>query len=518
MIHYSSVLDGHVVINLFITDRKNGRSFMMDSKTNIKDRLKILNKSLLNRHEGRFVKAAAAALVITTLTYNFALAKEETPTLNQIYHVYVGSEYMGAVESQKVIANLILQKEEEASNLYKDLSIDAGSNIKIIPELVYRSAVSTEETLTKVNKALVVEAEAYKVTVNGETVAYLKDAKEYDEVIKQLKLQYISEKQLEEWNTRSLSNEQLRPLELNETRILDIYVKEDIKGEASKALPTKILSVEQVLELLKSGSIEQEIYTVQQGDVLSSIAAKHNLQIAELLNLNPGLQETTLLKIGQQLNVTALKPYVSIAVVYENLKEEVVPYTTVTKDDNTLLKGETKVVQAGVDGSKQAHYRAVYVNGQRTEISTVAEKVTVAATDKIVHKGTKVIPSRGTGTFVWPTNGGYISSGMGNRWGSYHRGIDIARPSNYTIKAADNGTVSFAGWDGSYGRKVVINHNNGFQTVYAHLSSINVRVGQVIPAGSAIGVMGSTGRSTGVHLHFEVIRNGSNVNPLSYLK
>ena len=183
-----------------------------------------------------------------------------------------------------------------------------------------------------------------------------------------------------------------------------------------------------------------------------------------------------------------------------------------------MLKGETKVVQAGVNGSKQAQYRSVYVNGQRTELSTVAENVTVAATDEVIHKGTKVIPSRGTGTFLWPANGGYVSSKMGTRWGSYHRGIDIARPSNYTIKAADNGTVSFAGWDGSYGRKVVINHNNGFQTVYAHLSSINVRVGQVVPAGSSIGVMGSTGRSTGVHLHFEVLHNGGNVNPLSYLR
>ena len=496
----------------------NGRSFIMDSKTNIKDYIKKFNKSLFNRHEGRFVKAAAAALVITTLTYNFAFAKEETPTLNQIYHVYVGTEYMGAVESQKVIANLILQKEEEASNQYKDLSVDAGSNIKVIPELVYRSSVNTEETLSKVTEALVVEAEAYKITVDGETVAYLKDAKEYDDVINQLKLQYVSEKQLEEWNARQLSNEQLPPLELNETRILDIFVKEDIKGEATKALPSEILSVEQVLELFKSGSIEQEIYTVQQGDVLGSIAKKHNLKVDDLLNLNPGLEETTLLKIGQQLNVTALKPYVSIAVVYENLKEEVIPFTTVTKDDNTIVKGETKVVQAGVDGSKQAQYRSVYVNGQRTEVTTVAEKVTVAATDKIVHRGTKVIPSRGTGAFLWPTNGGYISSGMGYRWGAYHRGIDIARPSNYTIKAADNGTVTFAGWDGSYGRKVVINHNNGYQTVYAHLSSINVSVGQVAPAGSAIGVMGSTGNSTGVHLHFEVLRNGTNVNPLSYIR
>ena len=233
---------------------------------------------------------------------------------------------MGAVDSQETIANLILQKEEEARNQFKELTIDAGANIKVIPELVYQAKINNKETLTKVDSALVVEAEAYEVSVNGKTVAYLKDANEYEEVVKQLKLQYISEQQIEEWNNRNVSNIELQPLQLNENRIVDIYVLEDMKGQETKALPSEILTVDQVVELLKTGSVQQEIYTVQQGDVLGAIASKHNLKIAELLNLNPGLEETTLLKIGQQLNVTAVKPYVSIAVVYENLKEEVMQY------------------------------------------------------------------------------------------------------------------------------------------------------------------------------------------------
>ena len=108
------------------------------------------------------------------------------------------------------------------------------------------------------------------------------------------------------------------------------------------------------------------------------------------------------------------------------------------------------------------------------------------------------------------------------KWGcvgaQLHRGIDIARPSSRTILAADNGVVVSAGWDGAYGNKVVIDHNNGYKTLYAHLSSINVKVGQTVPQGANLGVMGSTGRSTGVHLHFEVTKNGSLVNPLSVLK
>ncbi len=102
------------------------------------------------------------------------------------------------------------------------------------------------------------------------------------------------------------------------------------------------------------------------------------------------------------------------------------------------------------------------------------------------------------------------------RWGRYHKGIDIARPWDYTIKAADNGVVVSAGWAGSYGNRIIIDHQNGMRTLYAHLSQINVSVGQTVAAGQKIGVMGSTGNSTGVHLHFEVYKNGVLQNPLSY--
>ena len=82
------------------------------------------------------------------------------------------------------------------------------------------------------------------------------------------------------------------------------------------------------------------------------------------------------------------------------------------------------------------------------------------------------MPSRGTGSFLWPAVGGYVSSQMGARWGRVHQGIDIARPSSRTIVAADNGVVTTVGWHGTYGNRIVIKHNNGYETLYAHLSSI----------------------------------------------
>ena len=150
--------------------------------------------------------------------------------------------------------------------------------------------------------------------------------------------------------------------------------------------------------------------------------------------------------------------------------------------------------------------------------SVTEEHVLKEPVHEVTVVGTKVIPSRGTGNFKWPADGGYVSSQMGKRWGRVHQGIDIARPSTRSIFAADNGVVTNVGYHGTYGNRIIISHNNGYKTLYAHLSSTNVKVGQTVPKGTKIGVMGSTGRSTGVHLHFEVFKNGSNINPMSVLR
>ncbi len=130
--------------------------------------------------------------------------------------------------------------------------------------------------------------------------------------------------------------------------------------------------------------------------------------------------------------------------------------------------------------------------------------------------------TKGSGTLGWPSTSGYISSPMGTRNGRPHKGIDIARTDRSTspsILAADSGTVVTIG-DASdgYGNKIIIDHGNGMRTLYAHLANISVRAGQSVKKGQTLGVMGTTGRSTGIHLHFEVHVNGSVQNPMRYLR
>jgi len=204
-----------------------------------------------------------------------------------------------------------------------------------------------------------------------------------------------------------------------------------------------------------------------------------------------------------------------------------------------MLKGTKKVSQNGSYGEKLITTLVTYINGERTYSTVVSEKQTKAPVNEITLVGTKSPysgyygssdSSYGYSDFIWPTRGAYsLSSGYGYRsasisgWG-YHGGIDIIRGGGSSagtpVIAAASGTVitAYAGSTG-YGNTVLIDHGNGYQTRYGHMlwGSITVYPGQHVYQGQQIGQIGSTGNSTGPHLHFEILKNGSKVNPLPYI-
>lgn len=151
------------------------------------------------------------------------------------------------------------------------------------------------------------------------------------------------------------------------------------------------------------------------------------------------------------------------------------------------------------------------------ELERSSRELEVLIQKKVAARMTKV---RGTGTLIWPLQGRITSRfGAIRRWGGgyRHTGIDIAAPYGSPVVAADAGEVIFAGWWDGYGKAIVVDHGNKRSTVYAHLSRIYVKVGEAVMRGQTIGLEGSTGYSTGPHLHFEVRINGVPVNPINYL-
>ncbi|MEH7490995.1 M23 family metallopeptidase [Neobacillus niacini] len=458
---------------------------------------------------------AASALIFSSVSASAAGSVK----LTTVYHVYNNQQYIGTVSNKEVVEKIVEDKAAQFQESTKDLNLEFGSDIEYIKEQVFHSTANDTKTIQNLESSIKLQAEASSIVIDGQPVAFVDNQETAENVIKQLKLQFVTQEQLDEVEARkSAPAAELPPLQDNETRILDVRVSKNVSFDIESIAPDKIMSAEEAVTFLKKGTLEEKKYVAQSGDVLGTIANNHGLALADFLALNPGLTEDSVVNIGQEVNVTALKPYLEIIVEKEENRKEAIAFENQVVEDGNMPKGETKVQQEGKDGERTVNYRISTQNGVTVSNVVTSEAVLAEPVPHILVKGTKVIPSRGTGNLAWPTVGGYISSQQGQRWGKAHKGIDIARPSNRTIKAADNGKVVSAGNGGDgYGNKIVIDHENGLRTVYAHLDSIGVSVGQTVSQGSAIGVMGSTGNSTGVHLHFEVYKNGALQNPLNYV-
>ena len=202
-----------------------------------------------------------------------------------------------------------------------------------------------------------------------------------------------------------------------------------------------------------------EVVKVTSGDSLTTIATRHGLSLSELRQLNPGVNLARLV-IGSELRVANAAPRALLA------------------------------IRPGVSGGASWPSLPQLPGGAR--------------------------PNQ-LQSFLWPAKG-VFTSGYGWRWGRMHKGIDIANNVGTPIVAAKDGIVAYSGWSSGYGYLVELNHGDGTSTRYAHNSRLLVRKGQLVPQGQTISLMGSTGRSTGPHLHFEILPAGRGaVNPLQFL-
>ncbi|MEC5425086.1 M23 family metallopeptidase [Virgibacillus sp. C22-A2] len=479
-----------------------------------------------------FKKVIAVLCIGFFLPISTVYAEEESIELESVYHVYIDEKYIGQVDDTEVIDRVIDQKLSAQSDKYKDINITIGQDVSVISESVFNPKSNNTKVRKALEEQLTVMANAVELVIGKDTVGYFSDRESAEEVVSAYKTKYVDNKILEKMEAAEEKKMEMNssviedgPKKKNkvipaidETIIKGVELSDEVSFSEQKVLPEEVLHVEQGIKMLEKGTLSEEVHQVSEGEVIGGIASKYNLSTEKLLELNQDLDEDSLLQIGQEINVTEYKPFVDVIVREEMMVEETISYETEIIESDDLYKGDKEVKQEGKDGQMEVHYAIEKRNGKQTGKEKLTENITKEAVNEVIIKGTKVISSRGTGEMAWPAVGGYISSHVGERWGRMHKGIDIARPSNSTIKAADNGTIEYAGYDnGGYGNKIVINHNNGMKTIYAHLASISVSPGQTVEKGSKIGVMGSTGNSTGVHLHFEVYKNGSLKNPVDYL-
>jgi len=241
-------------------------------------------------------------------------------------------------------------------------------------------------------------------------------------------------------------------------------------------------------------------YTVQPGDTVSGIAERFGLQSTSILWANDRIAEhPDYLQVGQEVLIPPVDGALHVVANGDTIDSIAKAYTvdpeTITsfpgnhlEDGQALTVGERLVIPGG---QKQYRARRVYAYSGNPPADA----------------------NRGSGSFAWPMSG-YITQGY---W-SQHRAIDIGAVKGTPIYAADSGYVSYVQFSNSgYGNMAMIDHRNGYVTLYAHMSVVVVDMGQSITKGQLVGYCGSTGHSTGPHLHFEVIENGVKRNPFIYL-
>lgn len=204
--------------------------------------------------------------------------------------------------------------------------------------------------------------------------------------------------------------------------------------------------------------------------------------------------------------------------------------------DDTLAEGKKVLVRCGVYGIKVSTYDVTYINGKEITRTLVSDEIVKEPVPKQYRVGTKktnvgskatFVPADpgstepvATGTYILPAAGTITSTFEGRTlFGEYefHGAVDIANSMGTSVYASDGGVVTFAGWYESYGNCIIINHGNGIETLYAHLSAFSVQVGDSVGQGWKIGEMGATGRVTGTHVHFEVRDGGNRVDPMLYV-
>lgn len=293
-------------------------------------------------------------------------------------------------------------------------------------------------------------------------------------------------------------------------KALDFYEKVEIAEAYIDA--DKLTSLDEAIDAVTKEKEKNTVYEVQAGDTLSVIANSRGYYVDEVLALNPGLTRDATLHIGDEIIISVPEPELSIYTTVQSTYEEDYYAETQYIDNDSWYTTQEVVRQEAVAGHHEVTVLITSKNNTETGREMIQETVMSEPVAKIIEKGTQTPP-----TYIKPLTGGTLTSTFKWRWGRMHKGVDWAVPTGTAVRASCGGTVVSAGWSSGYGYCITLRHPDGRQTRYAHLSKILVSAGQKVDQNQKIALSGNTGRSTGPHLHFEILINGTQVNPLKYL-
>ncbi|NLC48540.1 MAG: M23 family metallopeptidase [Tenericutes bacterium] len=446
---------------------------------------------------------------------------------NKYYKVYLGGEKIGLISSEEELYNLIDKEQKVIKDKYNVDKVYPPSGLKIQSVLTYsNNTMSAKEVYDEIKDLDPFTIEAYEVNVKKDKYNkkfFILNKEDLDKAIKNTILAFLTEEQYENYK----NDTQIQKAEEN-MQITDIYFDQEVtirKTHISTEEDIITSPDELSIFFLFGTSNLTNKYIVKATDTIEEIAYKNKLGVSDFLVANPNIvSEKALLAVGQEVIVAGINPIANIVVESFQTEKQTITYDTKVEYDKSLNAEDMYIKQQGTNGQSIVTYATKEMNGVILNTVLISEEVVSAPVDKIVVYGGKNIVYVGNSTYwAWPTSKPYrISSSYGYRvhpvygGGHFHYGVDITGTPNKNIYAIQSGKVIAADYNSSMGYYTKIDHQNGYVSTYMHFAKkALVSVGETVEKGQLIGIMGSTGASTGRHLDFRIQKNGQFMNPLS---
>lgn len=419
-----------------------------------------------------------------------------------VYEYSYNGKTLGYVKNKDVVLQITdLVQEALIEDKDMEISVDAKEDISFnrVPMINRDITIdSSDDVLRRLTYVGDLNVKACGIYIDGKKVGAVENKEIAANVLTTIKEMYTSGKE--------------------GSSVEEAVILEDIEIKDSNTSFSNIMSEIEMVEKLCTSGEKETLHTVVPGETLADIARDYALDESDILAVNDGINPERL-DVGSSIIIRQNAPLMTVKISEVRTYEKKTAFETKKKKDKNLYEGYTEVDIEGVKGISQLTERTISVNGETVDKEVLKERVKEQPVTRVIRVGTKERPPTvGSGTYIWPTDGSYrISSRFGPRWGRHHDGIDLACRTGTDVLASDGGTVTQAGYNGSYGLLVVIDHQNGYETYYAHNSKNLVKKGDKVFQGQHIAESGSTGRSTGPHIHFGVKENGRFVNPERFL-
>ncbi|MBI2848762.1 MAG: M23 family metallopeptidase [Chloroflexi bacterium] len=452
-------------------------------------------KDILNKR--RFWGLIVLIVLVTGGTFLRSQASYDEDRTQPTFSVRISGQTIGFISEPQQVLTLLAQLTKEASER-------TGYSVTPLEKVIFEPTISLvtdtpAETLRdSLGRLLTFKYQAVGLAIGGQIKFYLASREQAENVLQAIK----------DFHARKEESVVLESQEFEET----------INFVEAQVDPSLLEDPDRATGVLLQGTEKIEQHVVKSGESLWKIASERQVPIDVLREANPEV-EKDLIRVGQRLKLVVPNPYLHVATSERISYRKTIPYQVSARMSSELWAWESRILEKGKPGVEEVVARVKRINDQETSREIISVQRISDPKTEIVLRGTRRAPRRGTGEFIWPlAETGQISSPYGKRGRGLHSGVDIAAATGTGIMGGDDGTVTFAGWKGNYGLTLVVDHGNGYQTLYAHNSKLLASVGSSVKKGQVIALVGSTGRSTGPHLHFEIWRNETAINPMNFFE